>query len=58
MEAFTKLVKFMSKKAIGHFVKYVLNVYYKGIDNYGYQIEEASRKSHSNVDGIEQELSF
>ena len=44
MEAFTKLVKFMSKKAIGHFVKYVLNVYYNGVDEYGNQIEESSRE--------------
>ena len=44
MEAFTKLVKSKSRKALKPFVKYVLNVYYNGIDEYGNQIEESSRE--------------
>ena len=44
MEAFTKLVKSKSRKALKPFVKYVLDVYYKGIDEYGNQIEESSRE--------------
>ena len=44
MEAFTKLVKSKSKKALEPFVKYVLDVYYNGVDDYGNQIEESSRE--------------
>ena len=39
MEAFTKLLKSKSRKAVEPFVEYVLNVYYKGLDKYGNQIE-------------------
>jgi hypothetical protein len=44
MEAFTKLVKSKSRKALEPFVKYVLDVYYNSADNYGNQIEESSRE--------------
>ena len=44
MEAFTKLVKSKSRKAIEPFVKYVLEVYYNGVDEYGNQVEESSRE--------------
>ena len=44
MEAFTKLVKSKTRKALKPFVKYVLDVYYNGIDEYGNQIEESSRE--------------
>ena len=44
MEAFTKLVKSKSKKALEPFVEYVLGVYYNGVDEYGNQIEESSRE--------------
>ena len=44
MEAFTKLVKSKSRKALEPFVEYVLDVYYNGVDQYGNQIEESSRK--------------
>ena len=43
MEAFTKLVKSKSRKALKPFVEYVLEVYYNGVDEYGNQIEESSR---------------
>ena len=43
MEAFTKLVTKI-KKALEPFVKFVLDVYYNGIDEYGNQIEESSRE--------------
>tara|TARA_B100000287_G_C20062659_1_gene555082 strand:+ start:162 stop:335 length:174 start_codon:yes stop_codon:yes gene_type:complete len=43
MEEFTKLVKSKSRKALETFVKYVLGVYYNGVDDYGNQIEESSR---------------
>ena len=43
MEEFTKLVKSKTRKALKPFVKYVLDVYYNGIDEYGNQIEESSR---------------
>ena len=39
MEAFTKLVKSKSRKALEPFVEYVLGVYYNGVDEYGNQIE-------------------
>ena len=42
MEAFTKLIKSKSKKALEPFAEYVLGVYYNGIDEYGNQIEESS----------------
>ena len=35
MEAFTKLLKSMNRKAVEPFLEYVLNVYYKGLDKYG-----------------------
>ena len=44
MEAFTKLLKSKSRNALGPFVKYVLDVYYNGVDEYGNQIEESSRE--------------
>ena len=44
MEAFTKLIKSKSKKALELFVKYVLGVYSIGVDEYGNQIEESSRE--------------
>jgi predicted RNA-binding protein with PUA domain len=44
MEAFTKLLKSKSRKALEPFVNYVQNVYYNGIDEYGNQIEESSRE--------------
>ena len=44
MEAFTKLLKSKSKKALEPFVEYVLGVYYNGVDQYGNQIEESSRE--------------
>ena len=44
MEAFTKLIKSKSKKALKPFVEYVLGVYYNGVDEYGNQIEESSRE--------------
>ena len=43
MEAFTKLLKSKSMKALEPFVEYVLGVYYNGVDNYGNQIEESDR---------------
>ena len=39
MEAFTKLVKSKSRKALKPFLEYVLGVYYSGVDQYGNQIE-------------------
>ena len=44
IEAFTKLVKSKSTKAIEPFVEYVLDAYYNGSDEYGNQIEELSRE--------------
>ena len=44
MEAFTKLVKSKSRKALKPFVDYVLGLYYNGVDEYGNQIEESSRE--------------
>ena len=58
MEAFTKLVKSKSRKALEPFVKYVLEVYYNGVDEYGNQVEESSREESLSVDGIKLELSF
>ena len=39
MEAFTKLLKSKSMKALKPFVDYVLGDYYSGLDKYGNQIE-------------------
>ena len=39
MEAFTKLLKSKSIKALKPFIEYVLGVYYSGADKYGNQIE-------------------
>ena len=39
MEAFTKLLKSKSMKALKPFVEYVLGAYYSGVDKYGNQIE-------------------
>ena len=39
MEGFTKLLKSKSRKAGEPFVKYVLDVYYNGVDEFGNQIE-------------------
>ena len=39
MEAFTKLLKSKSMKALKPFVEYVLGMYYSGVDKYGNQIE-------------------
>ena len=44
MEAFTKLVKSKSRKDVKPFVKYVLDVYYNGVDEYENQIEESNRE--------------
>ena len=44
MEAFTKLLKSKNRKALEPFAKYVLGVYYNGVDEYGNQIEESSRE--------------
>ena len=44
MEAFTKLLKSKSRKVLEPFVKYVLDVYYNGVDEYGNQIEESRRE--------------
>ena len=41
MEAFTKLLKSKSMKALKPFVEYVLGVYYSSVDEYGNQIEES-----------------
>ena len=39
MEAFTKLLKSKTMRALKPFVEYVLSVYYSGVDKYGNQIE-------------------
>ena len=44
MEAFTKLLKSKSRKAIEPFINYVLKEYYNGVDKYGNQIDESSRE--------------
>ena len=44
MEAFTKLLKSKSMKALKPLAEYVLDVYYSGVDKYGNQIEESSRE--------------
>ena len=47
MEAFTKLLRSKSRNALEPFVEYVLDDYYNGVDEYGNQIEESSRKESS-----------
>ena len=47
MEAFTKLLKSKSMKALKPFVEYVLGVYCSGVDKYGNQIE-VSKDSFEN----------
>ena len=44
MEAFTKLFKSKTKKALKPFVEYVIGAYYNVLDEYGNQIEESSRE--------------
>ena len=44
LEAFVKLLKSKSRKALEPFVEYVLGVYYNGVDKYGNQIEESDRE--------------
>ena len=44
MEAFTKLFKSKTKKALKPFVEYVLGAYCNGVDEHGNQIEESSRE--------------
>ena len=44
MEAFTKLLKSKSMKALKPFVNYVLKEYYNGVDENGNQIEESDRE--------------
>ena len=44
MEAFTRLLKSKSMKALKPFVNYVLKEYYNGVDEYGNQIDESSRE--------------
>ena len=39
MEAFTKLLKSKSMKALKPFLEYVLDAYYSGLDKYGNQVE-------------------
>ena len=47
MEAFTKLLKSKSTKALKPFVEYALSTYYSGVDKYGNQIE-VSKESFEN----------
>ena len=47
MEAFTKLLKSKSMKALKPFVEYILKFYYSGVDKYGNQIE-VSKESFEN----------
>ena len=47
MEAFTKLLKSKTMKALKPFVEYVLGVYYSGLDKYDNQIE-VSKDSFEN----------
>ena len=44
MEAFTKLLKSKSRKALKPFVEYGLDAYYSGVDKYGNQIDESDRE--------------
>ena len=55
MEAFTKLLKSKSMKALKPFVKYVLSAYYSGVDKYGNQIE-VSKESFENRWHIAREI--
>ena len=47
MEAFTKLLKSKSMKALKPFAEYVLDAYYSGVDKYGNQVE-VSKESFEN----------
>ena len=47
MEAFTKLLKSKTMKALKPFVEDVLGAYYSGVDKYGNQIE-VSKESFEN----------
>ena len=47
MEAFTKLLKSKTMKALKPFIEYVLSVYYSGVDKYGNQTE-VSKESFEN----------
>ena len=47
MEAFTKLLKSKSMKALKPFAEYVLGAYYSGLDKHGNQIE-VSKESFEN----------
>ncbi len=47
MEAFTRLLKSKSMNTLKPFVDYVLDVYYRGVDKYGNQIE-VSKDSFEN----------
>tara|TARA_B100001093_G_scaffold402940_1_gene390819 strand:- start:30 stop:344 length:315 start_codon:yes stop_codon:yes gene_type:complete len=47
MEAFTKLLKSKTMKALEPFVEYVLEVYYSGAGKYGNQVE-VSKESFEN----------
>ncbi len=49
MEAFSRLVKSKSRKALESFLEYVLDAYYNGVDEYGNQIEEPSREEPLEV---------
>ena len=55
MEAFTKLLKSKSMKALKPFVEYVLGVYYSGVDKYGNQIE-VTKESFENRWHIAREI--
>ncbi len=44
MEAFTKLLKSKSMKALKPFIEYVLKEYYNGADKYGNRIDESVRE--------------
>ena len=48
MEGFAKLFKSKSRKAIEHFVNYLLNVYYNGIDEYGNKMKNLTERSLSS----------
>ena len=47
MEAFTKLLKSKTMKALKPFAEYVLGAYYSGVDKYGNQIE-VNKESFEN----------
>ena len=48
MEGFAKLFKSKSRKAIEHFVNYLLNDYYNGIDEYGNKMKNLTERSLSS----------